>query len=221
MSILDGLFIGLVSGTILFFFFGLLFLGVRLKVGKKIKNLERLRPKNEKKRRRLMKVLRGRRAKAKKYTRNSLILLTLGLLCLGGSVYSRYYQSTSLSERDSEAIVEGYYLLQQTENQMLSINETDNVEKTRSNLRELSARMASFGTRQADGRINLEGQKLLNRYYSLMKELGLNLNNQSIESLQNLEIYDEYMMDIEKTKEAQGNVIEKFKVNEQALQQNQ
>ncbi|WP_087639329.1 MULTISPECIES: hypothetical protein [unclassified Enterococcus] len=131
----------------------------------------------------------------------------------------RYHQATNLGDRDSDGIVEGYYLLNETSQQLEAIEQTENIEKTRKNIRELAAKLSSFGVRYADPRLSVEGQQLLNRYYSQMKELGLNLNNQSIESLKGKETYDIYMSDIKKGQMMQKKVFDYFKVNEGALQQ--
>ncbi|MCA5013558.1 MULTISPECIES: hypothetical protein [unclassified Enterococcus] len=219
MTILDGLFIGILSTAILCMIFASAFFVSSFFIRKKIKQLEQRRPKSKKKRKFLKKKIFKLRKRRKKRLRSGLILFMLGGLLAGGTVFSRYHQATNLSDRDSDGIVEGYFLLNKTEQQLAAVKETTNKEKTSKNLRELAAKLSGFGVRYADPRLTLEGQKLLNRYYSQMKELGLNLNNQSAESLQEKTIYDDYVADIKKVQATQKKIFVYFNVNESALEQ--
>ncbi|WP_254907627.1 hypothetical protein [Candidatus Enterococcus lemimoniae] len=157
--------------------------------------------------------------KGKKQIQLGLMFLLLGTVLAGGAAFSRYHQATNLGDRDSDGIVEGYYLLNKTSEQLASVQETPNVEKARKNLRELAAKLSGFGVRYADPRLTVEGQQLLNRYYSQMKEIGLNLNNQSVESLQEKTTYKNYLADIKKVQTIQKKVFTYFNVNEAALKQ--
>lgn len=219
MSILDWLFIGILSTAILCIIFAVVFLISYFLTKKKRLALKQRRIKNKKKRRVLKKKIHLLKQKGKKQMQSGVIFLSLGVILAGGAAFSRYHQATNLGNRDSDAIVEGYYLLNKTSEQLGTIEGTTNVEKTRKNLRELAAKLSGFGVRYADPRLTVDGQQLLNRYYTQMKEIGLNLNNQSIESLQEKTTYDNYLADIKKVKTIQKKVFTYFNVNESALSQ--
>ncbi len=74
--------------------------------------------------------------------------------------------------------------------------------------------------RTADGRLSAEGQKDLNRLYANMKELGLNLGSQTIETLSDQTTLEAYQADLEKTKTNQKKVFEHFRINEDSLKKN-
>ncbi|ALS36028.1 hypothetical protein ABID30_000705 [Enterococcus rotai] len=219
MSILDWLFIGILSTAILCIIFSIVCLISYFLTKKERLKIKQRRPKNRKKRRILKKKVHMLMKKGKKQIQLGLTFLLLGIALAGGAAFSRYHQATNLGDRDSDGIVEGYYLLNKTFEQLESIEGTQNVEKTRKNMRELAAKLSGFGIRYADPRLTVEGQQLLNRYYSQMKELGLNLNNQSVESLQEKTTYENYLADIKKVQTIQKKVFTYFNVNETALKQ--
>lgn len=178
-----------------------------------------MRPKNKQRRKGLKKRVLILQTKSRKQFKFGMIFFLFCGLLVGGAAFSRYHQATNLGDRDSDGIVEGYYLLNTTFEQLNALEKTVNIEKSRKNLRELSAKLSGFGARYADPRLTIEGQRLLNKYYNQMKELGLNLNNQSIESLQEKTTLDNYLQDVEKVKMNQEKAFTYFKVNESALKQ--
>ncbi|WP_430597713.1 hypothetical protein [Enterococcus sp. AZ177] len=217
MLLLDWFFIGLLSGAILFSMFALLFLSFSIVTNKKEKQLNAKRSKNKQRNKKIKRERNRLRSQKKKQVQSTISLVVLATMLFAGAWYSRYYQKTNLADQDGANIVQGYYLLSQVEKQIESVKNTSNIEKTRSNLRDLSAKIASFGIKSANGRLTIEGQQILNRYYIQMKELGLNLNNQSVESLRTEEVYNEYVENLNKVKNIQKKVITYFKVNETAL----
>jgi len=217
MLLLDWFFIGLLSGAILISLFALLVLSLSFVTNKKEKQLRGKRSKNKRKNKKIKRERYRLKVKKKKQIRYAISLVVLAVLLAGGAWYTQFYQKTNLAEEDAANIVQGYYLLSEVEKQIESVKDTANVEKTSSNLRELSAKIASFGIKSANGRLTIEGQQILNRYYIQMKELGLNLNNQSVETLRSEEVYTEYVENLSKVKKIQKKVITYFKVNEVAL----
>lgn len=219
MTILDWVFIGLLSTAILSGIFTLLNMLFFFRNKKELQKIKKQRIKNKRKRKKRTIRVRVLEKKRRGQLRNAILLLLFTGIFVSSAFYSRYYQSTHLGERDSEAIVQGYYLLTMLDEQMSQINESDNPEKLRKNIYDLSARLASYGARTADPRLTEEGESKINRLYSNMKELGLNLTNQSLEQLQQAEILEGYLADVEKTKQNQKLVFDYFKVNESALKQ--
>ncbi|WP_211272295.1 hypothetical protein [Enterococcus rivorum] len=142
----------------------------------------------------------------------------ISLACGAGSTYGLYYQSTHLKEKDSEAVIQGYVLLSELSKEVAKVPETEKPEKVQTVIYDLAARLASYGARRADGRLGSEEQQLLNRLYSNMKELGLNIGAQSIDHLKDPEIYEDYQKDIQKTKTNQKKVLDHFRVSQKDLE---
>ncbi|WP_375180331.1 hypothetical protein [Enterococcus rotai] len=219
MSLLDWVFIGTLSSAILFALFSLFSIFFLFSTGKKIQQLTRIKTKNTRKRKKIRRALKKVKGKRKKQRWSLVIFVVLVGILSSTAFYARYYQATNLGERDSEGIVQGYYLLNETKDQIDVLSESHNPEKSENNLRELAAKLSSFGMRGADGRLTEEGQRLLTRYYNQVKELGLNLNNQSAEMLSNQETREIYLNDLQKAQKTQSKIITYFKINENALKQ--
>ena len=219
MELLDWLFIGLLSLAILSLIFLLVFLTLWVTNGGKLKKLQEAKPKKKKKRKRWRRECRQAQQKKRRALRWLLIFLILTGIGAGGAFYTRYYQATNLMQEDSDALIQGYFLLTSIEEQLNQVQGTDNPKKVQGTIYELSARLANYGARRASGRLSVEGQTLLNRLYVNMKELGLNLGNQTVETLQNQEALDGYLADLEKTTTNQKKVFEHFRINEESLKQ--
>ncbi|MBO0473357.1 hypothetical protein IGL98_003318 [Enterococcus sp. DIV0840] len=219
MSLLDWVFIGTLSSAILFALFSLLSIIFLFSTRKQVRQFARIRTKNARKRKKIKRALKKAKAKHKKQGWNLVICIMFACIMSGTAFYARYYQATNLGERDSEGIVQGYYLLNETKNQINTLSESDNPEKAGNNLRELAAKLSSFGMRGPDGRLTAEGQRSLTRYYNQVKELGLNLNNQSAEMMENAQTRETYINDLQKAQKIQAKIITYFKINENALKQ--
>lgn len=219
MELLDWIFIGLLSLAILSFVFSLISGGLALKLRNKIKISKNKRFKNKQKRKRNKRQISKLERQKKKQVSIWLLFMTVFVVTISGAFYSRYYQSTNLGSEDANAIAQGYNLTKQIEEQLSQINEDDaNVEKIHKNIYELSSQLSSYGVRKANGRISQEGQLLLNRLYTNMKELGLNLSNQSVDNLTDSTLMEGYLTDIEKIKQNQQKVFDYFRIDKAMLQ---
>lgn len=135
MSVLDWLFIGLLSSAILFLLFMVLTgLGAIL-TGRNLKKLTKKRVKNKKKRKRLKRAVQQLREKRKRQWGNVFLLLVLAIGFGGGAFYARYYQGKTLNERDSDGVVQGYYLVEEISGQLDNINDAESTAKVVSNIR--------------------------------------------------------------------------------------
>lgn len=217
MSILDWLFIGLLSTAILCLLFVVVFFIQSLVDGRKKKRLEKKRVKNKRKRKKLRRDIQRLKRKQSAGLRNALLLIVFSGLLGGGAFYSRYYQSHTLAEKDSDAIVQGYYLIDTIEQALNSEDALSNPGKAANTIRDLTGRLSSYGTRVANRRLTEEGQSLLNRQYGYMKELGVNLYAKIDQYLENPEQLSIIQEDIEKVKKQQGKVFEHFNINEASL----
>lgn len=220
MEILDWLFIGLLSLAILCFVFMLIFSVVTMQTGKKIHRLKVKKPKRKPKLKKWKRACRALMKKRKQQIRWVITFLLIGIIGLSGAFYSRYYQATNLGKKDSDALVQGYFLISGIEEQLNQVQGTDNPKKVQGTLYDLSARLASYGAHSANGRLSEEGQKQLNRLYSNMKELGVNMGSQTVESLSDQETLDGYKADLKKTQDNQKKVLKYFRINEASLKGN-
>lgn len=221
MEILDWFFIILISFAILVLIVAIFQFLSSISKNKKIKELKKKRTKNKRKHKKNVAKRKKLEGKRKKERIRAMLLFLMGLLAMGGAFYSRYYQSMNLNERDSAAVVQGYVLNTEIERQLASIEKEGNTEKLKKNVQELSARLASYGARIPDGRLSKKGQLMLKQLYKNMKELGLNLSNQSVDSLKEKETLAGYQDDVKKIQENQKKVFDYFHVDESALKEKQ
>lgn len=222
MSVLDWSFVSLLAAAFLFLFFGLLFLLLFFLTGKNFRMMKRKRPpKNKKKRKRF---LRQRRVLEQQWKRQRtwlIIFLILAGISGGGAFYSRYYQQNHLAAEETEALAKSYYLLEEVNNKLDNIKGGENPQKSIKTIQDLSSRLASYGARKPSISLSQDNQRLLKRHFVLLQELGVNLNAQTIESLQSEETYAGYLSDIERIETSQSAVFKHFGVNEDALKQKQ
>ncbi|OJG73983.1 hypothetical protein RV12_GL000331 [Enterococcus quebecensis] len=145
-----------------------------------------------------------------------IFVLSAGVTLISG-FYSRDYQQNHLQGEDSEALVQSYYLLEDAKIQIKHIQAGENPQKSIKNLQEITSRLASYGARKSSFNLKEDGQTLLNRHYKLLREVGVNLNSQTVENLQDTETADSYLKDIDKAQDNQSKVFKRFSVNEGAL----
>lgn len=219
MSMLDLTFIGLLSLGILLFLLGILFFFLSAASRRSLKKLKAKRPKNKKKRKRWQRICKKTEQTKKKRLKNGILLIILSIVLGGSASYARHYQLTSLSSTNAAALAKSYYLIGEIEGQLDSYSKGASIEKTTKNIRELSQQLAGAGTETAYVGMAVDGQKLVNRHFNLVKNLGINLNEQARTILENQEEMTNYLSDIEKVKESQQTVFKKYQVNESALQQ--
>lgn len=217
MSTLDWIFVALLSLAILFCVFSFIYFLFSIFSKKQLKKLERKRPKNKLKRKKLRRMIRQQKEQVKKQLIASIIFVLLAGLSFGSSYYASYYQKHTLNNRDSDAIVQGYYFISQIDIQLKEAKNSDNQEKLANNIKELSSRLASYGNQKAYHRLTLEGQQILNKQYDYMKQLGVNLAAQAPSFLGNQEKLLEFTQDLDKAKEQQKKVFKYFHINESAL----
>lgn len=219
MTTLDWIFMVMIVLAILAGLFFVLFLFLMIKTRSKVTALNAKRPKNKKKRKKVF-FMKKRLIKQQKKQQNAAIFSFIGaLLLVASGFYANYYQSTNLTTKDSDAIVQGYYLLQDFDSELEKAGKgTENQTKIDGNLRYLSSAMASFGTKKASTVNTEEGQLTLNRYYSSVKELGTNSVNNYTRFYNNPTLVEEYKKDIQRAQKYEKKVLELYKVNEAALQ---
>ncbi|MEI5994294.1 hypothetical protein [Candidatus Enterococcus mansonii] len=217
MTILDWIAVICLAAAILFFIFMCLFLVFVFRVQSKVKKLSSIRTKNKRKRKKMIFTKRKLIKKRKRNLVTAILFLVIGILAMSASAYTVFYQSTNLGETDQKAIINGYYYLSEIENQLKEIEADGESQKLDSNFNTLSARLSSFALNQADYRISSDGQSIVNRYYSSMKELGINLSAQPSRFYKDAEKLAEFKLDFEKVKKNEDAVLKKFKIDEKSL----
>ena len=205
----------IISVSIIFLsMIGILFFLIQaIKLNKKKKKLNSKKVRNKKRKKRIRsykKYLEKRRRKVKK---NILIVLAIVLIFTTISVYLSYYQATHLSKDDIENVVNGYYLIDDFEQQLtLARSKKDDEEQLQKNVRYLATSMASYGTKKANTLNNEKGQKLLNRYYQLIKQLGMNVSPKVTSIYGNEELSNLFISDVQKVKQVQNEVMNYYKI---------
>lgn len=219
MSTLDWIATIILAVAMFFLVFSLLFLLLFFKARVEKQKLSKLRIKNKKKRKYMLRARRTAHLNMKKNVLVFLVFLTMGLVAGSGAGYIRNYQATNLSESDQKAIVSGYYYLRESEKQLTAVVLSGPTNESVANLNTLSSRLSAFALNKADDRINNEGQQIINRYYTSMKELGINLSSHGEKIYEADEGLAEFKDDIEKVKKYEKAVFKQFKVDEKALTQ--
>ncbi|MHC5247185.1 hypothetical protein [Enterococcus sp. LJL90] len=216
MEFLDWLFIIMLSLAILCVLFALFCLVSWIANGKSLKKLKKKRP-AKKRIKRWRRACREIEKKKKRFRTLFLIFLILGAILTPVSLYIRYYQATTLSTDNSDALVQGYMLTQEIENNIGEATTTDNPEELQATIYDVAARLASYGTETPDSRLSQEGKLLLTDLFQRMKRLGINLSGISIQQLQVPEQNKSYLSDIERLKNSQEKVFEYFRIDQASL----
>lgn len=189
-----------------------------------LKNIKKLKVKSRLKRRGQRKLYRKIEKLSAILKRNQKsILLNIALLVISVSVggYSLYYQRSGMTKIDTENIISGYYLVGQIEQQLGLISQKKLLEKeSELNIHTLAIKMASYSAKKSSDHQSKDGQLLLNKYYSEIGQLGVNLSSQNYSDLsEKKEIMVGYIKDLGSIKVIQTKVLNFYKINETSLNQ--
>ncbi|MBP1047585.1 hypothetical protein I6N96_14960 [Enterococcus sp. BWM-S5] len=219
MTTLDWIAVIALASAILFLLFTILLVVLRVRLGGQLTKLKRIRTKNKKKRKRLMRQRRAVEKKRRKYLIWALLLFVLAGAGAGASAYTIYYQSTNLNQKDQELMVKGYYYLGDIEDQLALAESGEGGEELGSDLTTLASRLGTFAVVRADYRLGSDYQQLLNRYYSSLKDLGINLASRNSGFYTNAEELADFKEDLAKVRSNQKEVFKTFSVNEASLKE--
>ncbi|MGL4696937.1 hypothetical protein [Enterococcus larvae] len=219
MTTLDLIAVIALASAILFLLFTVLLVVLRVRLGGQLTKLKRVRTKNKKKRKRLVRQRRAVEKKRRKYMISALALFILGSAGVGISAYTIYYQSTNLNQKEQEQIVKGYYYLNDIEDQLMLAESGTGGEELSSDLTTLASRIGAFAVVRADYRLGSDYQQLLNRYYSSLKDLGINLASRNLTFYDNVEELADFKEDVAKVRSNQKEVFKAFSVNEDSLKE--
>lgn len=222
MKNLETIFLGtFISSLILLLIALTLFVLFMVRRGQ-LKKISKKKQKNKSKRRKQQKKIEELRKSSRRSLMFFLLCLFLGIGTGVGAGYISYYQSINLSEKDQKAVVKGYYLLSDFEKQLESIKKGEMEEKkVTQNIQNLGSSMANYNGMTASELNKEEGQVKLNRYYNIVKEIGINTSAQSQEFFANEELLDEFLKDTKKAQNYQKDVFKFYKVDEKSLMKNE
>ncbi|MDT2848862.1 hypothetical protein P7H60_06775 [Vagococcus carniphilus] len=189
---------------------------------KQIKATSKKKSRSKSKRREQKKRLEFLRKSSKRALIFFILFLFLGISAGAGAGYVSYYQAMNLSEKDEKAVVDGYYLISDFEKQLEAIKKGDvDQKKAAENIQNLGGSMASYSGLTASELNKEEGQLKLNRFYNIVKELGVNASAQYQDFFDNNELVDEFLSDTKKAKGYQSDVFKFYKVDQNALKKNE
>ncbi|MFW7431152.1 hypothetical protein [Vagococcus carniphilus] len=220
MANLEWILLGTFIGSLVLLILGLVFLFLVILDGKNIKKIKKSKKSRKKSKQKARANELNKLQKKKKKSRIAFIICLIFSILLGGAAgYITYYQSVNLSQKDSESVVEAYYLLIDFEKELKDVQNGKIDEKKFVDMaRQQSSRMASFNSKRASELNKEEGQILLNRYYNVVKEIGVNSSSQLQDFTNDKELVEEFLKDINKAKTYQKDVFKFYKVDEKTLE---
>ncbi|WP_265456008.1 hypothetical protein [Enterococcus sp. HY326] len=185
---------------------------------KKLRSLPKKKPKSKKKRHLLLQMRKELTTGRKSAMKFMIIFIVLAGITGGGTAYASHYQSTNLSETDSELVVQSYLLLRDFETQIqASGSESAEQDAVSRNIRYLTTSLATYGSKLASTANTVEGQTVLNKYYAAVGELGMNASREINEFYGNPELVATYESDIEKIKALEEAAYSYYQVDQAAI----
>lgn len=213
MDVLQWVFIIGIAITIISFILVLYYLFQALYLGK---NIRRQNNNGKRKRKSLLAKL---KVKRKKHIQKLLVFLILGILAGAGSAYVTYYQSTNLSKEDTYNLTDGYYYLRDLKNELedMKAGKID-ADKSKQTINYVVTSLAGYSVKKASTLNTVEGQRVLNRYYQSMSELGINISKNSGNLIEDQKVLNDSLTDIEKAQTFQKKAMDFFKVDVSVLE---
>lgn len=218
MSVLTWLIMGLVAISLIFFFSALLFLVQVILSTRKLRALPDRPPKKKKAKRRWQQLRRTLTAKRKRGVYAIACFAFFGLISGAAGAYSLYYQSINLSAEDEKSIVRSYFLVRDFQSELeKAANQSETEEASQQNIRYLATSLSAYTSSKASTINTTDGQSSLNRYYASLAQLGMNATRESGNFYGNPTLVDEFNTDITKVMEYETAAFDYFKINQEAL----
>lgn len=219
MEVLQWIFISGLSLAIITLIFTLYYFCVFVFLQKKTKELPTKKSRSKGLRKRQAQARELLFKKRKKTLRNFVISLVTSIGFFAGAFYVTYYQSTNLSKEDSQSLTDSYYYVRDLQQELQKIeNGQTNVAESKQAITYIATSLASYSIRTASTLNTVEGQSVLNRYYSSLAELGINVSKQLAQMYEDPTIASEILTDFDKVKRYQKKAIDFYKINESLLE---
>lgn len=147
-----------------------------------------------------------------------IIFMVLSSLSLGGYFFSKNYFEKNLSKDDMNMIMSTYFLVNDyeanLENAKNSKGETKELSKK---IADISYKMSSYATEEPNKIISTEGQRLINRYFKSISELGINSVPIYQQFYGNIDLSNEYIDSIKIIKQNEKALFKYFKIDENRI----
>ena len=159
----------------------------------------------------------------KKHKRMMIILVIVELL-LGASLYGfNYYQNANISSADSDLIVRGYFLVDDFTKEIEKASaSSEDEEASKQNIKYLALSMATYSNKTANTSNTKEGQRLINKYYKIVGQLGMNATRDINSFYGNKnDILSSYKSELARVKENESKAFDFYKINANSLDNNE
>lgn len=214
MKAIEILFICLIVLSIVFLTFSIFNIMMYFIDKKKVLILKKKVRKKKKYRKELNRVLKRQRL----YIKRSIILLVLSVIVSSGYFVIKGYISRHLFSDDLETVMSGYFLVDNYEKNMIQSKESNgDVEDVAKTLADNANRMASYMTETPSDMLSVEGQRVLNKYYRSLSEIGMNTVPIVKEFYGNEELSTEYIQNLKIVKDNQKEVFNYFNIDENRI----
>ena len=182
--------------------------------------LKKKKNRKKKKRFKKKKILFEKQIKKKRST--IILLVVLELFLIGGLLGFNYYQNVNISSADSDLIVRGYFLVDDftKEIEKASLSSSDEA-ASKQNIKYLALSMATYSNKAANTSNTKEGQRLVNKYYKMIGQLGMNATRDINSFYGNKNnIFDSYKSELSRVKENESKAFDFYKINANSLDNN-
>lgn len=184
---------------------------------KKINKLSK-EAKKKKKKRKIKKEITYVTQQKKSSSKFFFTFIVLSSLSLGGYFGIKNYFEKNLSKKDMNFVMSTYFLVNDyqanIEDAKNSNGEQNEVTKKISNI---SYKMSSYATEEPNELLSVEGQRLLNRYFKSISELGINTVPIYQQFYGNAELSDEYIDNVKAVKQNEKELFKYFKIDESRI----
>ncbi|MCI0131307.1 hypothetical protein [Vagococcus sp. CY53-2] len=214
MNIIEILFICLISLSIVFLAFSLLNTIIYFINKKKILSLNK-KKRHKKKYRKQLRQLSKNQAR---YLKRALVLFFISVIVMSGYFLTKNYVEKHLFSKDLEIVMSGYFLVDNYEKSVAQAKKSEGKkEEVTKKITDNSNRMASYMTETPSDMLSVDGQRLLNKYYKSLSEVGMNTVPIIQQLYGNEELSNECIQNLNIVKENQKAVFNYFNIDESRI----
>lgn len=158
----------------------------------------------------------------KKQRNRMIFLVILEVLMITGLYGFTYYQNVNITSSDSDLIVRGYFLVDDFTKEIEKASaSSDDAEASKQNIKYLALSMATYTSKKANTSNTKEGQRLINKYYAKIGQLGMNATRDVDSFYGNKnDILASYKSELSRVKEIESSAFEFYKINANSLDNN-
>lgn len=208
--------VALITTALILFFLWILSIVLVILKKKKLNIFLQKKKKNKKR----FKKRRAQLERKVRKQRNQVILLSiLEIVVLSGLFGFIYYQTINVASLDSDSIVRGYFLVDDFSKEIEKASVSEDEESSKQNIKYLALSMATYSNKQADTSNTKEGQRLINKYYSMVGQLGMNATRDMNSFYGNKNnVLESYKAELARVKDSENKAFEFYKINANSLE---